>query len=291
MLQSVAQLLRTRLIVGVSSSRYNNNNNGSYNNTNTHNGTPVIPLKLSMLRIIPGARHNKRRVGRGIGCSKGKTCGRGHKGQNARAGGGVRPSFEGGQTPQYKLFPKRGQTNVHAAPMLPLNLGRLHDYIVMGRVDATQPITLKTLVDAGMFKTNAIQHGVKLLAHGSERWKPKCPVTLQVSRASASAIAAVEARGGSVTTVHYNALALRALLRPHRFANGDDTGKHPHETRPPLPQPARPPPKWQSYYTRHGTRGYLHPAQQLRSWILQQERPDLQKTHFADLFPSPSSSS
>ena len=88
-----------------------------------------------------------RRVGRGIGSSKGKTCGRGHKGQKARAGGGVSPLFEGGQTKFYKRIPKRGFKNNHAEAMVPLNVGTLQDYIDMGRLTPPSgdedPLTMK----------------------------------------------------------------------------------------------------------------------------------------------------
>ena len=220
---------------------------------------PVRFLRLNDLRDNEGAVKKGRRVGRGVGSSKGKTSGRGHKGQKSRSGGSIHPTFEGGQTKQYKLFPKRGFNNKrHEAVMFPLNLGTLQDYIDMGRINPNERITLKSMLDGGLFKANKIKHGVKLLSTG----KLKQPIDIHVSRSSKAAVEAVEGMGGTVTTVHYNRLALRALLRPEKF-----------ETTPRL---ARPPPKWQSYYTRWENRGFLHPAVQMRQWFADHEDEDME---------------
>ena len=217
-------------------------------------------LRLNNLHDNPGAVKKKRRVGRGIGSSKGKTSGRGHKGQKARSGGSIPPTFEGGQTKFYKLLPKRGMNNArHESPMLPLNLETLQNYIDMGRIDASRQITLRELQLSGLFKANAVKHGVKLLADGKNQLRQ--PLDLCISRASESAIDAVEQAGGRVKTVHYNRLALRVLLRPHRYEN-----KYIRQ--------ARPPPKWQPYYTNWKTRGYLHPAVQLREFLM--NNPELE---------------
>ena len=128
---------------------------------------PVTILRLNNLHDNPGAVKKKRRVGRGIGCSKGKTCGRGHKGQKARSGGSIHPTFEGGQTKFYKLFPKRGFKNTrHETLMNGVNLGTIQTYIDMQRLDPEKPITVTALKDAGLFKPSAVKHGVKLLASG-----------------------------------------------------------------------------------------------------------------------------
>lgn len=210
----------------------------------------VIPLRLNNLRDNPGAVHNKRRVGRGIGSSKGKTSGRGHKGQKSRSGGNIHPLFEGGQTKLHKLIPKRGFNNkVHATPMVPINVGTLQMYIDMGRLDPSREIGIREMQLAGIFKANAVKHGVKLLGSGGL----KQPVHLQVNRASQSSVAAVENAGGSVTTVHYNRLALRYLLRPQKFIEP--------------PRFARPPPKFQPYYTNMKNRGYLNPVIQMKKWL------------------------
>ncbi|CAJ1959351.1 unnamed protein product [Cylindrotheca closterium] len=234
----------------------------------------VEVLKLNMLKDNPGAVKKKRRIGRGIGSSKGKTAGRGHKGQKARAGGSISIGFEGGQTKFYKLLPKRGFTNKrHKTDMLAINLGTIQDYVDMGRLtptggggvdggdgDNNKIVTLKDLCDAGICTHSSIKHGVKLLAKGKERLKT--PLQLEVSRASTHAIEAMEAIGGEVTTVHYNRLALRALLKPNKFII--------------LPKFARPPPKWQPYYTNwDANRGYLSVQAQMRSLL--KERPELEE--------------
>jgi len=164
---------------------------------------------------------------------------------------GVRPFFEGGQTPFHKTVPKRGFTNPHATPMVPVNVGTIQDYIDMGRLrvgTADDPITIKDLCDAGITKKSTVKHGVKLLANGSERLRSS--IQIEISRASKAAIDAIEAANGTITTIHYNRLALKVLLKPHRFDI--------------IPKRARPPPKLMSYYTSYENRGYLSPQVQLR---------------------------
>lgn len=219
----------------------------------TTNRQVVTFLRLNNLHDNPGAIKQKRRIGRGVGSGRGKTSTRGHKGQKARSGGNVHPSFEGGQTKFYKLLPKRGFNNArHAAEMLPINLGTVQMYIDMGRIDPNKVITMRELMEAGLFKANAVQNGVKLLSNGKEHLTS--PVKISISRASAQAIDALEEIGGQVTTVHYNRLALRQLLRPQKFVDA------------PV-KLARPPPKWQSYYSSWNKRGYLNPAVQMREWL------------------------
>lgn len=181
--------------------------------------------------------------------------------------------FEGGQTKLYKLLPKRGFTNKrHKTDMLAINLGTIQDYIDMGRLNlpteniGSTPITMKDLLDAGLCTASSVKHGIKLLAKGKERFTT--PLHLEISRASEEAIHAVEAIGGEVTTVHYNQLALRALLKPHKFVSNDGVGR--------LPKFARPPPKWQPFYTNWDrNRGYLSVQAQMRKLL--HERPELVK--------------
>lgn len=223
----------------------------------------VTFLRLNNLQDNPGAVKKKKRVGRGIGSGTGKTSGRGHKGQKARSGGNIHPTFEGGQTKFYKLFPKRGFSNKpHSAKQLPLNLGTIQMYIEMKRLDPTRPITIPDMLKAGMFKANSVKHGIKLLSKGKESIKQ--PLSFEVNRASQSAIQVVEELGGTVTSIHLNRLALRTKLHPEKFE-----GKL-------MPRQARPPPKWQPYYTNWKNRGYLHPAVQMRKWFQRQERPELE---------------
>ncbi|OQR86884.1 50S ribosomal protein L15 [Achlya hypogyna] len=200
------------------------------------------PIRLNNLADNAGAIKRGKRLGRGIGSGKGKTCGRGHKGQKARSGrSGPALGFEGGQTPLHQRVPKRGFNNKWATPMHPLNVDRLQLFIDMGRIDPTQTITIKTLTDCGLLTTSRVKHGVKLLANGKEHLTT--PINIEVSQASEGAIAAVEKAGGSIKSVFHNRLGLRALLKPHKF----DV----------LPQNARPPPKKMGYYTNYDKRGYL----------------------------------
>ena len=151
-------------------------------------------MKLNELRDNPGARLKFKRLGRGIGSGKGKTSGKGVKGQKAREGVALN-GFEGGQLPIYRRLPKRGFTNIFRREYAPLNLGALARAIETGRIDAAQPITEATLRGAGLVRGGKVA-GVRLLAKGAIGRA----VTITVSGASASAVAAIEAAGGSVTT-------------------------------------------------------------------------------------------
>jgi len=150
-------------------------------------------MKLNELRDNPGARLKSKRLGRGIGSGKGKTSGKGVKGQKARTGVSIN-GFEGGQMPIYRRLPKRGFTNLFRKVYAPVNLGALDAAIEAGRVDASQPITEETLAAAGLVHGRV--DGVRLLGSG----EIKRAVTITVSGASATAKAAVEQAGGSVTT-------------------------------------------------------------------------------------------
>ncbi len=105
-------------------------------------------MKLNELRDNPGARHKSKRLGRGIGSGKGKTSGKGVKGQKARTGVSLN-GFEGGQMPIYRRLPKRGFKNLFRKEYAPVNLGVLEAAIAAGRIDATQPITEESLRAAG----------------------------------------------------------------------------------------------------------------------------------------------
>lgn len=239
-------------------------------------------LALNNLSDNPGAVKKKRRVGRGIGSSKGKTCGRGHKGQKARAGRGVHPTFEGGQTKFYKRLPKIGK--MKNAPfkleLIPINVGTIQNYVTMGRLRPERSdgvITMRDMVRAGMFPNSSVKNGVKLLGGGKETLKDK--LHIEVPWASASAVEAIESRGGFVTTVHYNRLAMRAHLKPHKFplkpetmlaqentgedGDGAAGAEADVEDMHLLPRRARPPPKHMPYYTDYDKRGYLNPMVQL----------------------------
>ena len=149
-------------------------------------------MKLNDLRDNPGARKKRITVGRGIGSGKGKTCGRGVKGQKARTGVSIK-GFEGGQMPLSRRLPKRGFKNIFAKDYSAVNLGRLQDAIDAGRIDAKKPITSESLIEAGV--ASKARDGVRIIGKG----EIKAKVDLTVAGASKSAIAAVEKAGGKVT--------------------------------------------------------------------------------------------
>ncbi len=150
-------------------------------------------MNLNELRDNPGARLKSKRLGRGIGSGKGKTSGKGVKGQKAREGVALN-GFEGGQLPIYRRLPKRGFRNIFRKEYAPLNLDVLDAAIVSGKIDGAQPITEQILYAAGLASSD--KHGVRLLANGSIN----SAITITVSGASATAKAAVEAAGGTITT-------------------------------------------------------------------------------------------
>jgi large subunit ribosomal protein L15 len=151
-------------------------------------------MNLNDLRDNPGSRLKSKRLGRGIGSGKGKTSGKGVKGQKAREGVALN-GFEGGQLPIYRRLPKRGFVNIFRKVYAPVNLGAVETAIAAGRLDAAQPITEETLRAAGLVRGGKVS-GVRLLANG----EIGRAITITVSGASAAAIAAVEKAGGSVTT-------------------------------------------------------------------------------------------
>ena len=148
-------------------------------------------MKLDQLRDNPGARKSPIRVGRGIGSGKGKTGGRGGKGQTARTGVAIN-GFEGGQMPLYRRLPKRGFNNIFALEFVEVNTGRLQQAIDAGRLAAGKPVDAAALRAAGLI--GRPRDGVRLLGKGELKTK----LTLEVAGASKSAIAAVEKAGGSV---------------------------------------------------------------------------------------------
>jgi large subunit ribosomal protein L15 len=154
-------------------------------------------MKLNELRDNPGARYKSKRLGRGIGSGKGKTSGKGVKGQKAREGVSLN-GFEGGQLPIYRRLPKRGFVNPFRKEYAPLNLGALDKAIEAGRLPAGEPIDEAKLREAGVVRTGAKLAGVRLLAHGAITRA----VTITVSGASEAAVAAVQAAGGSVTVLN-----------------------------------------------------------------------------------------
>lgn len=149
-------------------------------------------MKLNELRDNPKARKTRIRVGRGIGSGKGKTGGRGVKGQKARSGVTDIRAFEGGQMPLYQRLPKRGFSKPNRLQFTEVNIGRLQQAIDAGKLDAGKKVDVAALVAAGVVR-RALD-GVRLLGVGELKSK----VELEVAHASASARAAVEKAGGSL---------------------------------------------------------------------------------------------
>src|SRR3954468_9252462 len=148
-------------------------------------------MKLNEIRDNPGARKARMRVGRGIGSGKGKTSGRGVKGQTARTGVAIN-GFEGGQMPLHRRLPKRGFNNIFALDFVEVNTGRLQQAIDAGRLDAGKPVDAAALRAAGLI--GRPRDGVRLLGKGDLKAK----LSIEVAGASKSAIAMVEKAGGSV---------------------------------------------------------------------------------------------
>lgn len=148
-------------------------------------------MKLNELQNDRMGSTSRKRVGRGIGSGKGKTAGRGHKGQKSRAGATVN-GFEGGQTPIYRRLPKRGFTNIFRVEYAAVNLGQLQAFVDAKKLNASKPITEALLCEAGLIRRQ--NKPVKILAKG----EIKTALKLEVSAASKTAIAAIEKAGGSV---------------------------------------------------------------------------------------------
>jgi large subunit ribosomal protein L15 len=148
--------------------------------------------KLNELAPREGSTKGRMRVGRGPGSGKGKTAGRGVKGQKARSGVAI-AGFEGGQMPLHMRMPKRGFNNPFAKEFAEVNLWRIEQAIAAGKLDAGQPIDADALIKAGVLRR--AKDGVKLLGKGELKSK----IAITVWSATASARAAVEKAGGSVT--------------------------------------------------------------------------------------------
>ncbi len=180
-------------------------------------------MKLNELRDNPGSRLKFKRLGRGIGSGKGKTSGKGVKGQKAREGVALN-GFEGGQLPIYRRLPKRGFHNIFRMEYAAVNLGALDRAIEAGKLDAAAPITEDLIRAAGLVSAGTVA-GVRLLAMG----EIKRAITITVAGASATAIAAVEAAGGSVTTTvaeEAAAAAEQARLGAAQTRQGRAPGPH-----------------------------------------------------------------
>jgi large subunit ribosomal protein L15 len=146
-------------------------------------------MKLHELKPAEGSRKERKRLGRGIGSGQGKTSGKGHKGQNARSGGGVRLGFEGGQTPLFRRLPKRGFTNFNRKEFAVVNLDALNRF-----EDGTE-VTPELLIETGVVKSE--QAGIKILAKGTLEKK----LTVKAHKFSSAAKEAIEAAGGTTEVI------------------------------------------------------------------------------------------
>jgi large subunit ribosomal protein L15 len=149
-------------------------------------------MKLNELADNPGAAKKQKRVARGPGSGKGKTAGRGIKGQKSRSGVAL-GGYEGGQMPLYRRLPKRGFTKPNRMEYSVVNLGLIEKFVAAGKLDATAEITEDALVAAGL--TSRKRDGIRVLAKGEITRK----LTIRVTGASAAAVAAVEQAGGTLT--------------------------------------------------------------------------------------------
>ena len=141
-------------------------------------------MRLDELQPAEGSKFAAKRVGRGIGSGTGKTSGKGHKGQNARSGGGVRPGFEGGQMPLYRRLPKRGFKNIFAKQYVSINVEDLN------KLEDGTEVTAEVLKEAGIISKTL--DGVKILGRGEVTKK----LTVKVAKYSASAKEKIEKAGG-----------------------------------------------------------------------------------------------
>ena len=144
---------------------------------------------LNELKPVPGARHSRKRIGRGTGSGHGKTAGKGNKGQNARSGGGVRPGFEGGQIPLFQRLPKRGFQNINRKEYAIVNLCDLNVF------DNGTVVTPDLLIDAKIIKD--IKSGVKILGCGTLEKK----LTIKAHKFSASASEEIAKAGGTAEVI------------------------------------------------------------------------------------------
>jgi large subunit ribosomal protein L15 len=148
-------------------------------------------MNLSELTDRPGAKKTRRRVGRGIGSGRGKTGGRGVKGQKARSGVAVK-GFEGGQMPLHRRLPKRGFNNIFRKSYNEVSLGRIQEAVDAGKLDAAATVDVAALVKAGVLRR--AKDGVRVLGDG----ELKAKIAIEAAGASKSAREAIEKAGGSV---------------------------------------------------------------------------------------------
>lgn len=160
-------------------------------------------MKLNEIADNPGASKSRMRVGRGIGSGKGKTCGRGVKGQKARTGVAIK-GFEGGQMPLHRRLPKRGFRNPFTIDYNEVNLGRIQAAVDAGKLDPAALVTIESLIAAGV--CGKPRDGVKILGNGALA----AGIDFEVAAASKSAVTAIEGAGGSIVLLRVKSEAAEA---------------------------------------------------------------------------------
>ncbi|WVR07777.1 ribosomal protein L15 [Kwoniella sp. DSM 27419] len=171
---------------------------------------------LGDLSPAKGSTKTDTRYGRGPGSQKGGTSGRGHKGQKARNGKGVRLGFEGGQTPLHRKVPKKGFNNFTSKTYAPLSIATLQSFLSQGRIDPDETITIGSIVRSNAVHGLSHQSGIKLLGEPDPEL-PLPPLKLELSRYSQSAAKAIIAAGGQVSAVYHNNLGLRKEVFPDKY--------------------------------------------------------------------------
>lgn len=146
-------------------------------------------MRLDELQPAQGSKFTAKRKGRGPGTGNGKTAGRGHKGQNARSGGGVRPGFEGGQMPIYRRLPKRGFTNIFAKEYVTVNVE------VLDKFEKGTEVTAELLKEAGVI--SKVKDGIKILGRG----EVTKPLTVKAAKFTESAVEKIKAAGGKAEVI------------------------------------------------------------------------------------------
>ena len=146
-------------------------------------------MKLDELKPAPGSKSVRKRVGRGIGSGLGKTAGKGHKGQNARSGGGVRPGFEGGQMPLFRRIPKRGFNNINSKKYTEVTLAMLDSF------ESGAEVTAESLYELGIIKK--LNDGIVVLGNGEITKK----INVKAARITKTAKEKIEAAGGKAEVI------------------------------------------------------------------------------------------
>jgi large subunit ribosomal protein L15 len=181
-------------------------------------------MRLNEIKDKVGSRKERVRIGRGIGSGVGKTGGRGGKGQTARSGVAI-GGFEGGQMPLHRRLPKRGFNKWRRKDFNVINVGALQQAIEDKRIDATKPVDVAVLVDAGVLRR--ARDGLRLLGDG----EIKAKIALTVDHASASAKTAIEKAGGSITLIEKKVLAADEAKRTKTAAKKGRAAKKPAESK------------------------------------------------------------